>query len=98
MEGLNSIWPDSRTSLAGVPLGDVWPCSVLNSSSTIATDGSDLVPFHKLTGWMTYSLMEPIEKILSWKFNGKEDLTGLAEYRNGEGDSFFPASIREEII
>ena len=42
------------------------------------------MPFHKLTGWMAYSLIEPIEKILKWKFEGTEDLTGLPEYRNGE--------------
>jgi hypothetical protein len=47
------------------------------------TEGDELVPFHKLTGWTTYSLVEPIEKILGWKFDGLEDMTGLPEYRNG---------------
>jgi hypothetical protein len=46
-------------------------------------EGDDLVPFHKLTGWVTYSLIEPMEKILGWKFEGLEDMTGLPEYRNG---------------
>lgn len=41
------------------------------------------MPFHKLTGWTTYSLIEPIEKILGWRFDGLEDMTGLPEYRNG---------------
>ena len=41
------------------------------------------MPFHKLTGWTTYSLVEPIEKILGWRFDGLEDMTGLPEYRNG---------------
>lgn len=41
------------------------------------------MPFHKLTGWTTYSLIEPIEEILGWKFDGLEDMTGLPEYRNG---------------
>ena len=41
------------------------------------------MPFHKLTGWTTYSLVEPIEKVLGWKFEGLEDMTGLPEYRNG---------------
>jgi len=80
VEGLNPIWPASRTALAGVSLGDVWPCSALGPASA---DGSDLVPFHKLTGWMAYSLIEPIEKILGWRFEGAEDMTGLPEYRNG---------------
>jgi Protein of unknown function (DUF1688) len=46
-------------------------------------EGDELVPFHKLTGWTTYSLIEPIEKILGWKIDGLEDMTGLPEYRNG---------------
>ena len=80
IEGLSSIWP-SRLSLGGVSLGDVWPCDALKASAK--TEGDELVPFHKLTGWTTYSLLEPMEKILGWKFEGVEDMTGLPEYRNG---------------
>lgn len=80
--GLAPIWPTDRTTLGGVPLGDVWPCEVLRASAN--EEGDELVPFHKLTGWTTYSLVEPIEKVLGWKFDGLEDLTGLPEYRNGE--------------
>lgn len=50
IEGLNPIWP-SRHSLAGVSLGDVWPCEALKPTSP--SEGDDLVPFHKLTGWLT---------------------------------------------
>ncbi|KZV67351.1 DUF1688-domain-containing protein [Peniophora sp. CONT] len=81
ISGLAPIWPTDRTSLAGVPLGDVWPCEALKTTS--AEEWEALVPFHKLTGWTTYSLVEPLEKILGWKFDGKEFLTGLPEYRNG---------------
>lgn len=83
--GLSVIWP-SRLSLAGISLGDVWPCSSLKNSLPKDTfeEGDDLVPFHKLTGWTTYSLLEPMEKILGWKFDGIDDMTGLPEYRNGE--------------
>ncbi|KAF9072611.1 hypothetical protein BDP27DRAFT_1417957 [Rhodocollybia butyracea] len=81
INGLNPIWPASRTKLAGVSLGDVWPCGALNDSST--TEGDDLVPFHKLTQWMTYSLVEAITHTMKWKFVGMEDMTGLPEYRNG---------------
>lgn len=83
--GLSVIWP-SRLSLAGVSLGDVWPCTSLKNSLPKDTfeEGDDLVPFHKLTGWTTYSLIEPMEKILGWKFDGIDDMTGLPEYRNGE--------------
>ncbi|TFK45669.1 DUF1688-domain-containing protein [Heliocybe sulcata] len=79
MEGLVTIWP-ARLSLGGISLGDVWPCSALKPS---AVPGDDLVPFHKLSGWITYSLIEPIEKVMKWTFEGVEDMTGLPEYRNG---------------
>ncbi|KZT22894.1 DUF1688-domain-containing protein [Neolentinus lepideus HHB14362 ss-1] len=80
MEGLSSIWP-ARLSLGGVSLGDVWQCSALKHLAV--TEGDDLVSFHKLSGWITYSLIEPIEKVMNWKFEGVEDMTGLPEYRNG---------------
>lgn len=104
IEGLNSIWPPSRTQLNGVSLGDVWPCISLAASGnpkrknsipdnvrfspgvktkSPASAGEDLVPFHKLTQWTTYSLVEPIEKVLGWEVEGMEDMTGLPEYRNG---------------
>ncbi|CAA7270085.1 unnamed protein product [Cyclocybe aegerita] len=82
IDGLNPIWP-SRLSLGGVSLGDVWPCPALGASVPDAKEGDDLVPFHKLTGWMTYSLVEVLEKILGWKVKGIEHMTGLPEYRNG---------------
>ncbi|KAI0694138.1 DUF1688-domain-containing protein [Cytidiella melzeri] len=80
MEGLAPIWP-ARLKLGGIPLGDVWPCDALKPDALNDTDA--LVPFHKLTGWITYSLLEPLQKILGWKFDGVEDMTGLPEYRNG---------------
>jgi Protein of unknown function (DUF1688) len=81
VSGLAPIWPKDRTTLGDVPLGDVWPCDALKDHAP--AKGDELVPFHKLTGWTTYSLIEPIEKILGWKFDGLEDMTGLPEYRNG---------------
>ncbi|KAH9474885.1 Uracil catabolism protein 4 [Psilocybe cubensis] len=82
VDGLNPIWP-SRISLAGVSLGDVWPCPSLKASIANPQEGDDLVPFHKLTMWLTYSLVEVLEKILKWHLSGLEDMTGLPEYRNG---------------
>ena len=84
IEGLAPIWPATRTTLGGVPLGDVWPCDALKKHATGPyKEGDDLVPFHKLTGWITYSLVEPLQKVLGWKFEGTEHMTGLPEYRNG---------------
>ena len=84
IEGLSPIWPSTRSTLGGVALGDVWPCGALKPCAT--SEGDELVPFHKLTGWITYSLLEPLEKVLKWKFEGLEDLTGLPEYRNGTNE------------
>ncbi|PVG01550.1 DUF1688-domain-containing protein [Serendipita vermifera] len=79
--GLAPIWPTDRMSLGGVALGDVWRCDALAKNSADGDDG--LVPFHKLSQWLTYSLVEPIEKLLGWKITGMGDMTGLPEYRNG---------------
>jgi hypothetical protein len=38
-------------------------------------DGS--VPFHKLSQWLTYSLLEPMQKILGWEIKGTEVMTGM---------------------
>ncbi|KAI0365166.1 DUF1688-domain-containing protein [Pilatotrama ljubarskyi] len=81
IDGLAPIWPATRTTLGGISLGDVWPCEALKKHAH--AQGDELVPFHKLTGWTTYSLVEPIEKVLGWKFEGLEHMTGLPEYRNG---------------
>lgn len=42
-----------------------------------------ILPFHKLTQWLTYSLMQPMQSIMKIQFAGTELLTGLPEYRNG---------------
>ncbi|KZO99260.1 DUF1688-domain-containing protein [Calocera viscosa TUFC12733] len=80
MDGLTAIWPDSRTRLNGASLGDVWPCAALGQETV---EGEDLVPFHKLSQWLCYSLIEVLQKIMGWDVDGMEDMTGLPEYRNG---------------
>ena len=40
------------------------------------------MPFHKLTQWLTYSLLEPLEEA-GLVVTGLGALTGLPEYRNG---------------
>jgi hypothetical protein len=71
------IWP-SRLTLGGVPLGDCWrhPCL----TTTDATNG--LVPLHKLSQWLAYSLIEPLQWA-GFTVTDIDGLTGLAEYRNG---------------
>jgi hypothetical protein len=74
---LGPIWP-GRLELAGVPLGDTWRHPAVRRDD--ATDG--LVPFHKLSQWLAYSLIEPLEQA-GIAVSGIDGLTGLAEYRNG---------------
>ncbi|KAL8922292.1 MAG: hypothetical protein Q9208_005262 [Pyrenodesmia sp. 3 TL-2023] len=81
-EGLGSIWPTSRTQIDGVPLGDAWPCSSMPSSPS-AQPWETIVPLHKLTQWLCYSLMAPMTRLMNIQFAGVELLTGLPEYRNG---------------
>lgn len=71
LKGLGPIWP-GRLESNGVNLGDVWRHSALDA----------LIPFHKLSQWMTYSLIEPILEA-GIEVAGVGELTGLAEYRNG---------------
>lgn len=71
------IWP-SRLTLAGVALGDTWRHPLIAQGSTTA----GFVPFHKLSQWLTYSLIEPLQ----WAGVAVidiDELTGLPEYRNG---------------
>jgi len=79
MDGLGPIWPQSRTQLDGISLGDAWPCSTMPS----APFWERIVPFHKLTQWLCYSLMVPITRMMKIQWAGEHLLTGLPEYRNG---------------
>lgn len=74
---LGPIWP-SRITLDGVALGDCWRHPALVTDD--ATNG--LVPLHKLSQWMTYSLIEPLQRA-GLDVAEIDGLTGLAEYRNG---------------
>lgn len=71
------IWP-GRLEIAGVNLGDTWRHTAIATNDV--TNG--LVPFHKLSQWLTYSLIEPLEDA-GVKVTNIDGLTGLAEYRNG---------------
>lgn len=74
---LGPIWP-SRLTLSGVALGDCWRHSALRTGDE--TDG--LVPLHKLSQWLSYSLIEPLQTA-GIEVADIDGLTGLAEYRNG---------------
>ncbi|KAJ6155729.1 hypothetical protein N7470_006295 [Penicillium chermesinum] len=82
MDGLASIWPPSRTQIDNVAIGDAWVCSVLPPSPP-AAPWESIMPFHKLTQWLCYSLMVPMSRLMHIHFAGTDLLTGLPEYRNG---------------
>lgn len=73
LHALGRIWA-GRISLAGRNLGDTW------QHPLITDDG--LIPFHKLSQWLSYSLIEPLERY-GVEVTNLDALTGLAEYRNG---------------
>ena len=78
------IWR-SGSQVQGLPAGDVWrhAWAGAEAGSGAGDDTtSGWVPFHKLSQWLTYSLLEPLE----WagvRVTGLGVLTGLPEYRNG---------------
>ena len=79
---LSPIWPaqNAITTASGseISLGDCWRHSAVPGEGASA----GWMPFHKLSQWLSYSLLEPLE----WAdvaVTGLDALTGLPEYRNG---------------
>lgn len=70
LEALGPIW-ENRPVVNGVPLGDCWPVG-----------DAGYTPLHKLSQWLAYSLIEPLERA-GLRVIEIDGLTGLAEYRNG---------------
>ncbi|NNC80670.1 MAG: DUF1688 family protein, partial [Acidimicrobiales bacterium] len=75
LDVLAPIWPD-RLEVEGVRLGDSW------FYEPFGTGVDAIIPFHKLSQWLTYSLVETLERV-GIDVDGVESLTGLPEYRNG---------------
>jgi Protein of unknown function (DUF1688) len=74
---LSGIWL-AANNIGHEALGDCWRHDAVPGPGL--THG--WVPFHKLSQWLTYSLLEPFE----WagvRVEGLDALTGLPEYRNG---------------
>ncbi len=80
LRGLAPIWP-AQNAIENIALGDCWRLAEAHSAEAGSlSDG--WMPFHKLSQWLTYSLLEPFE----WAgihVEGLDVLTGLPEYRNG---------------
>ena len=85
LTGLAPIWP-AQNAIEDIALGDCWrhkaACSGVADKGVTGNASDGWMPFHKLSQWLTYSLLEPFE----WagvKVEGLDALTGLPEYRNG---------------
>lgn len=77
LDAFSGIWPSGQ-AFAGTAVGDAWPHPLAGGDGP----GAGWVPFHKLSQWLTYSLLEPFQ----WAgvpVDGLDVLTGLPEYRNG---------------
>ncbi len=75
LDVLSPIWP-SRLERDGIQLGDSWVYEPFGNGLNA------VIPFHKLSQWMTYSLVETLVRS-GIEVGGVEELTGLPEYRNG---------------
>ncbi len=73
LDALAPIWP-GRLTLGGENLGDVWAHPMLRG----ADPGGSLVPFHKLSQWLSYSVVEALQEA-GINVSGLDALTGLAE-------------------
>jgi Protein of unknown function (DUF1688) len=74
LEGLGGMWLTGN-ELEGQALGDCW-------SYQLSSGEHIWVPFHKLSQWLSYSLLEAFEAA-GITVVDLDALTGLPEYRNG---------------
>ncbi|MFT0862353.1 URC4/urg3 family protein [Ancylobacter sp. G4_0304] len=77
LDGLSPIWP-SGLSVDGFSLGDAGR----HPAITVPDRSNGIVPFHKLSQWLTYSLLEPFEAA-GLAVVDLDEMTALPEYRNG---------------
>ncbi|MFM2069025.1 MAG: hypothetical protein RLZZ584_3934, partial [Pseudomonadota bacterium] len=84
LEAFSAIWPSGQRfgppdalGRPALPLGDAWPHPAAQSAgNAFGTPDAGWVPFHKLSQWLSYSLLEPFE----WAgltVTGLDELTGL---------------------
>jgi hypothetical protein len=98
LEALGSIWQDRPTldgvplgdcwlhpafgTGVGVESGGWVHNPAVSRGDPGRGEASRYVPLHKLSQWLTYSLLEPL-MAAGIAVGGVGELTGLAEYRNG---------------
>ncbi len=77
LKAFGGIWPSGQL-LGGRPVGDTWPHPMAGGEGASA----GRVPFHQMSQWLAYSLVEPLQ----WAgidVEGLDELTGLPDLRHG---------------
>ncbi len=69
----HDIWPQ-RMNFKGINIADIWEYDFGH--------GNEYIPFHKLSQWLAYSLVEIFETN-GFTVSNLDGMTGLPEYRNG---------------
>jgi hypothetical protein len=77
LNSFSAIWP-AHNVIGDEPVGDCWRHDAVPGPGLTA----GWVPFHKLSQWLTYSLLEPFARA-GVHVEHVDALTGLPEYRNG---------------
>jgi len=77
LEDFSDVWM-TENRIDDIALGDCWQHPFAGGQGA----GAGWVPFHKLSQWLTYSLLEPFEAA-GVSVQDLDELTGLPEYRNG---------------
>ena len=77
LDHFSSVWL-TPSRIDDTPLGDVWRHRRAGGRG----DSAGWAPFHKLSQWLAYSLVEPFESA-GFQVAGLDALTALPEYRNG---------------
>ena len=82
INALAPVWLKASTAPDGAR-GDLWAHAAACDPSLSSADPTQgWVPFHKLSQWLCYSLIEPFREA-GYAVDRLESLTGLPEYRNG---------------
>ena len=83
LRAFGPVWTSGST-VKGQPAGDIWPHRFAGAATAAGRDvtSAGWVPFHKLSQWLSYSLLEPLQWA-GMEVTALDALTGLPEYRNG---------------
>ncbi len=73
LQEFHSMWPQGNL-IDGEKMGDVWQHRKML--------GDGFIPFHKISQWLTYSLLDVLQNG-NFSIMNENILTGLPEYRNG---------------